>query len=118
MAMVKILVADPVSDLGLQVFHDQKNKFLVEVKTKLSPEDLKKAVVDVEAIIVRSETQISADILAAAKKVKIVGRARRHGTSTTSTSRRLPASKASWSSTSPAATRFPPRNTRWRFCSR
>ena len=73
--MVKILVADPVSDTGLQVFHAEKNQFLVEVKTKLSPEELKKAVTDVDAIVVRSETQISADILAAAKKVKIVGRA-------------------------------------------
>jgi len=73
--MVKILVADPISDSGLQVFKDLKDQFLLEVRTKLPPEELKKAVVDVDAIIVRSETQITSDILAAAKKVKIVGRA-------------------------------------------
>ena len=44
-------------------------------RSKLSLEDLKKAVADVDAIIVRSETKITADVLAAAKKVKIVGRA-------------------------------------------
>jgi len=73
--MFKILVADPVSDSGLQVFRDHPDKFQVEVKTKLSPDELKKAVVDVDAIVVRSETQITKDILAVAKKVKIVGRA-------------------------------------------
>ncbi|MFA5976002.1 MAG: phosphoglycerate dehydrogenase [Elusimicrobiota bacterium] len=36
---------------------------------------MKKLVADVDAIIVRSETKITADILAAAKKVKIIGRA-------------------------------------------
>jgi D-3-phosphoglycerate dehydrogenase len=73
--MIKILVADPVSDSGLEIFRKHPDKFLVEVRTKLPPDELKKAVVDVNAIIVRSETQITADILAAAKMVKIVGRA-------------------------------------------
>jgi D-3-phosphoglycerate dehydrogenase len=73
--MFKILVADPISDSGIQVFKDLQDKFQVEISTKLPPEELKKAVVDVDAIIVRSETQITADVLAAAKKVKIVGRA-------------------------------------------
>ncbi len=73
--MVKILIADPISESGLQVFQNQEGRFQVVQKTKLSLEDLKKAVSDVEAVIVRSETKISADVLAAGKNIKIVGRA-------------------------------------------
>lgn len=72
--MFKILAADPISDSGLQVFQ-ANGRFHVESRQKLSADELKKAVADVDAIIVRSETKITADILAAAKKVKIVGRA-------------------------------------------
>ncbi len=72
--MFKILAADPISDSGLQVFQGNGH-FSLESRQKLSPDELKKAVADVDAIIVRSETQITAEILAAAKKVKIVGRA-------------------------------------------
>lgn len=71
----KILVADPLSEAGMQVFAAQNGSFQVETKLKLSPDDLKKAVADVDAVIVRSESKITAEILAAAKKVKIVGRA-------------------------------------------
>ncbi len=73
--MFKILIADPISESGLSVFQNQNGHFNVEERSKLSLEDLKKAVADVDAIVVRSETKISAEVLAAAKKVKIVGRA-------------------------------------------
>jgi D-3-phosphoglycerate dehydrogenase len=71
----KILVADPISETGIQVFQSHNGTFKLEARSKLSLEDLKKAVVDVDAVIVRSETQITADVLAAGKKIKIVGRA-------------------------------------------
>lgn len=73
--MFKILVADPISDQGLQVFQAHNGHFKLESKQKLALEDLKKAVVDVDAVIVRSETRITADVLAAGKKIRIVGRA-------------------------------------------
>lgn len=73
--MVKILVADPVSEAGLEVFNSHNGRFQVDVRTKLPPAELAKAVPDADAIIVRSETQITAEILAAARRVKIVGRA-------------------------------------------
>ncbi len=73
--MYKILIADPISDSGTQIFSSHNGTFELNIKTKQTYDDLKKAVQDVDAIIVRSETQITADILAAAKKVRIVGRA-------------------------------------------
>jgi D-3-phosphoglycerate dehydrogenase / 2-oxoglutarate reductase len=73
--MIKILIADPISESGTTVFQSHNGHFKLEARSKLSLEDLKKAVADVDAIIVRSETQITAEVLAAGKKVKIVGRA-------------------------------------------
>src|SRR5882672_9239983 len=72
--MIKILVADPISDSGLDVFQ-VNGHFKIDARSKLNPEELKKAVVDADAVIVRSETKITADILASGKKIKIVGRA-------------------------------------------
>src|SRR5437762_715771 len=73
--MFKILVADPISESGITVFQSHNGHFKIDARSKLSLVDLKKAVADVDAIIVRSETQITAEVLAAGKKVKIVGRA-------------------------------------------
>src|SRR5437879_3366877 len=73
--MIKILIADPISESGLTVFQSTNGHFKIDARSKLSPMELKKAVADADAIIVRSETKITAEILAAGKKVKIVGRA-------------------------------------------
>src|ERR1051325_9509995 len=71
----KILIADPISDSGTEVFKSHNGTFKLDARSKLSLEDLKKAVADVDAVIVRSETKITADVLAAGKNIKIVGRA-------------------------------------------
>lgn len=71
----KILVADPISETGIEVFQSHNGTFKIDARSKLSLDDLKKAVADVDAVIVRSETQITADVLAAGKKIKIIGRA-------------------------------------------
>jgi D-3-phosphoglycerate dehydrogenase len=73
--MFKILIADPISESGLTVFQSHNGDFKIDARSKLSLEDLKKAAADVDAIIVRSETKITAEVLASSKKVKIVGRA-------------------------------------------
>jgi D-3-phosphoglycerate dehydrogenase len=73
--MFKILVADPISDTGIGVFKSNNGHFQIDARSKLSLDDLKKAVSDVDAVIVRSETRITADVLAAGKNIKIVGRA-------------------------------------------
>src|SRR5687768_2435881 len=73
--MIKILVADPISENGLEIFQGNGGHFKLDTRSKLSLEDLKKAVSDADAVIVRSETKITSDVLAAGKKIKIVGRA-------------------------------------------
>ncbi|KAF1911969.1 D-isomer specific 2-hydroxyacid dehydrogenase [Ampelomyces quisqualis] len=68
----KILIPEKVSPDGLTLLKDQ---FEVDEKKGLSAEELKNIIGDYEALIVRSETQVTADLLSAAKKMKVVARA-------------------------------------------
>lgn len=72
--MVKILVCDDISDKGLDILRADSEIELV-VKTKQTPEQLISLVSDVDGILVRSQTKITADIINAAKKLRAVGRA-------------------------------------------
>jgi D-3-phosphoglycerate dehydrogenase len=68
----RILIPEKVSPDGLALLKDQ---FEVDEKKGLSPEELKSIIGDYEALIVRSETKVTADLLNAAKKLKVVARA-------------------------------------------
>jgi hypothetical protein len=68
----KILIPEKVSPDGLALL---KDLFEVDEKKGLSPEELQNIIGDYEALIVRSETQVTAELLKAAKKLKVVARA-------------------------------------------
>lgn len=70
----KILICDPLDDVGLAVLKSE-GAFQLEEAIKASPADLKKAIRTVDAAIVRSGTQLTADILNESQALKIVGRA-------------------------------------------
>jgi len=74
MTSVKILVSDPLAKEGLDILQGQGG-FSVDVKPKLPPAELKKIIKDYDALVVRSGTKVTQDILSAAKKLRIVGRA-------------------------------------------
>ncbi|OGX18172.1 MAG: phosphoglycerate dehydrogenase [Omnitrophica WOR_2 bacterium RBG_13_44_8b] len=71
---MKILVSDPLSDEGLKILKQEK-EFQVDVKTELKPEQLKEIIKDYDALVVRSATKVNKDIIGAAAKLKVVGRA-------------------------------------------
>ncbi|MCM8762788.1 MAG: phosphoglycerate dehydrogenase, partial [Candidatus Omnitrophica bacterium] len=71
---MKILVSDPLSEEGLKILKEV-NDFQVDVKTGLKPEELKEAIKDYDALLVRSSTKVTKDIIAAANRLKIIGRA-------------------------------------------
>ena len=72
--MIKILISDPLSEEGLKILKDVK-EFQVEVKTELKPEALKEIIKDYDALIVRSATKVTKDIIDAGLKLKVIGRA-------------------------------------------
>lgn len=72
--MYKVLVSDSLSEEGLKVLKDEK-ELQVDVKLKLSPEELKAIIKDYDALVVRSSTKVTKDIIDAAAKLKVIGRA-------------------------------------------
>ncbi len=72
--MIKILVSDALSDEGIKIFKDNK-ELTVDVKTDLKPDALKEIIGDYDALVVRSATKVNKDIIAAATKLKFIGRA-------------------------------------------
>lgn len=71
---MKILVADKISPKGVELFKAQPGYQVVEAYGS-SPEQILELVKDVDAIAVRSETKVTAEVIAAAPKLKVVGRA-------------------------------------------
>lgn len=72
--MIKILISDPLSEEGLKILKDIL-EFQVDVKTELKPDSLKEIIKDYDALIVRSATKVTKDIIAMAKNLKVIGRA-------------------------------------------
>jgi D-3-phosphoglycerate dehydrogenase len=69
----RILVCDPIADDGVEAL--KRSGAEVEVRTGLSPEELRKSVDGYDALVVRSETKVTKDIFEAAGKLQVVGRA-------------------------------------------
>jgi D-3-phosphoglycerate dehydrogenase len=65
-------VADPIAEEGIQVLRTCAQ---VDVKTKLELEQLKAIIGDYDALIVRSQTKVGAEVIESAKKLKVIGRA-------------------------------------------
>jgi D-3-phosphoglycerate dehydrogenase len=72
--MLRILVSDPLSEEGLKILKDVK-EFQVDVITDLKPEKLKEIIKDYDALIVRSATKVTKDIIDSASNLKAIGRA-------------------------------------------
>ena len=69
----KILVSDPLAEEGLKILKD--SGFPVDVKTKLSEDELCKIIGEYDCLIVRSGTKVTRKVIEAGKKLKVVGRA-------------------------------------------
>jgi len=73
MGITKILVADEVSESGLQPLRDAD--FIVDKRTGLAPADLVIALSDCQGLVVRSETKVTAEVMDAANELRVIGRA-------------------------------------------
>ncbi len=71
---MKILVSDQLSDEGLKILKEVK-EFQVDVLTELKPEALKEIIKNYEALVVRSATKVTKDVILAATNLKVIGRA-------------------------------------------
>ena len=69
----RILVCDPIAEDGIALL--QKFGAEVDVRTGLPPDELLPAVDGYDALIVRSETRLTREIIEAAGSLKVIGRA-------------------------------------------
>jgi D-3-phosphoglycerate dehydrogenase len=70
----RILVSDPISDLGLQQLTDAADVIL-DKKTGLTEDQLVAIIDQYDALLVRSQTKVTEKILTAGTRLKVVGRA-------------------------------------------
>jgi D-3-phosphoglycerate dehydrogenase len=70
---MKILITDPVDDALLVDLH--RDGFEVDLKPEISPDLLLKLIPDYEALIVRSGTKVTAEVIEAGQKLRVIGRA-------------------------------------------
>ncbi len=71
---MKILVTDTLAPQGLEVFQRAPD-FEVDVRIGLKPDELKKICGDYDGWVIRSGTKITAELIGAAKNLKVIGRA-------------------------------------------
>lgn len=71
--MPKVLISDKMAPLATEIF--KQNGVDVDVITGQSPEELIKIIGQYDGLAIRSSTTVTAEILAAAKNLKVIGRA-------------------------------------------
>lgn len=70
----RVLVADPIAEAGIDALKADPN-LETDARIGITKEDLLRDAALYDAIIVRSQTKITADVIAAAERLKVVGRA-------------------------------------------
>jgi D-3-phosphoglycerate dehydrogenase len=71
--MAVVLVTEKLADRGLELMRDAGHD--VQVRLDLSPDELKEAIAGAHALVIRSATQVTADVLEAGRELVVVGRA-------------------------------------------
>ena len=74
MSKPKVLVSDPISQTGVDALAEGGH-LEVTFTPGLPHEELLKIIPEYSALVVRSQTKVGADVIAAAKNLKAVGRA-------------------------------------------
>jgi D-3-phosphoglycerate dehydrogenase len=71
---MKILVSDKLAQEGVDILKSE-SAFEVDVRTDLTPEDLKACIGEYDGIVIRSGTKLTADVLAEPGNLKAIARA-------------------------------------------
>ena len=72
--MPKVLISDSLAEQGVTVL-EQAPGIEVINRPGVSPDELLELIADVDGLAIRSGTKVTSDVLAAAKNLRIVGRA-------------------------------------------
>ena len=72
--MKKILISDKLAEAGINYLNEQSD-IQIHIQTGLSEDGLCEIIGDYDALLIRSDTQVTAKVLQAAKRLKLIGRA-------------------------------------------
>ena len=72
--MKKVLISDNLSAEGVEIFKKTPG-IQVDVKTKMTPEELKAVIRDYDALVIRSSTKVTQEVIDRADRLKVIGRA-------------------------------------------
>ncbi len=72
--MAKVLVTDSLAQQGLDIL-ERAPGLQVDYRPGLPPGELLEAVAEAEALVIRSGTKVTSDVIAAAKRLRAIGRA-------------------------------------------
>ncbi|WP_188456300.1 phosphoglycerate dehydrogenase [Virgibacillus oceani] len=72
--MFRILISDPLSEEGIHALQSTENVNIV-IDIGLSPTELRDKISDFDALLVRSQTQVTRELIRNAPNLKIIGRA-------------------------------------------
>ena len=70
--MTKVLVSDPIDQAGLDILNQVAQ---VDQRIGLSEDELVGIIGEYDGLMIRSGTQVTATVIAAASRLKIIGRA-------------------------------------------
>ncbi len=68
----RVLICDAIGQVGIDMLQE---KCRVDIKTGLNEEQLMEVIADYDAVVVRSATKITADVIEKARRLKVIGRA-------------------------------------------
>ncbi|MEW6732904.1 MAG: phosphoglycerate dehydrogenase [Acidobacteriota bacterium] len=74
MCAYRVLVCGNLSESGLKIFEQAKG-IEIDRKPELNQEQLLNIIADYDGVVVRSDTRITAPVIAAGKRLKVIGRA-------------------------------------------
>ena len=74
MADLRVLVSDPISDKGVDALRNAPG-ISVDVNTGLKPAELLEIIGEYHGLVVRSQTKVTPEVFAAAKNLRVIGRA-------------------------------------------
>lgn len=71
---MKVLVSDNLGEIGVRMLQEEDG-IEVDVKAGLSPEELSEIIGTYDALVIRSATKVTDELLEAARNLKVIGRA-------------------------------------------
>jgi D-3-phosphoglycerate dehydrogenase / 2-oxoglutarate reductase len=71
---MKVLVSDQLAEAGIEKLMAVPD-FEVEVNTSLTPDELRQVIKEYDALVIRSATKVTEDIIEAAQRLKVIARA-------------------------------------------